>query len=1238
MQVRNVTQISATLTLTASSGDAQRYPIVCSPKRPGDLRVLCGSATAWAANPTAYTAHLSVTLSYFTASAEAALTTATVEGRFIRGISWQSLAVWAGAEWIGLNSSSDMAAQFRSVANLHTSYPRFTSAETVAEAFLFVSGLGGHRVSINGRPVDPTAVRGSVTEWSNRTFYFADDVTADVQSAAQGDGLVAVAVELYKHWYGLSNKFYPVSYGPRSLKAVLVVTHADGSTVSVNPTCSRETSGCSWQHGSGATLHEDLHTGQTADGRRATPGWELPQYTPTESQWAVPVKVRPPPGQLRAHPMQRSRVLEVVRPISVTKIVGDPCSGPGDTYRFTLPHEVAGFCTLVLDIGVSGSCPSETVARFRHGEAVNEATGFLVPTECTKAFSANHTGCEVCLVVAWSVRYHFLTTRSWQNTSYVCRGNSDGMTAHEQSWRRLALAGNTTGSDNQHLEAFTPAFQFSAFRFVEITYDGPTPLLPPTIPSLTCYRIGVAFDWVGDVVVGAAESPNQGTGTLNSDSAVHSESTKTKTTQTAAERFNTVVAATRWTAVSNYLMDVPTDCPHREKRGWAGDSLAAHEALASFFDVRAAWTKWIDDMVLTQRMLEPVGTMPSIIPCIFDTGSCRNDPRTSRSAPQTFTDVAWGSVLPLLAAYTANLTGDIRIATRSAPAAVAYVELLYRYSNPNTSTYPLLLNATSWPATSLGDWCPPEGGMSVSTLLNSHHLILDTDAAVALLKSVASKHGAKADPLRIERLAQLVATARTSFAKAFLHNHTLPPLEDRTTCGSVPEHESLELSCGAEGASIANVSFAGYGLPNGTCAQGLEPSLDCFVDVSHAVVAACVGHRNCSIECVAIPHQRLCAGVNFTDPCPGIEKHLSVSVVCDGTPPPPSTPITGLAFSDPYPPASFQTRTNHKPSLQTESASGMAAMAVAPMNLLSDAQRADLGDFLASLVLNVSMAQVASITGGVIDMNHLAPELVRYGRPDAAFALLSSDGSPSYFNMANYGGTLWENWANADTCDTAAGCTFVGSLNHIMYGGSVSQAVFGIGGITPLLSDAQAVGIAPVPWLPEAPRGGAVWRSGVGEVSVAWSAAFSTGGGFELSLNATVPAGAKIATIEVVLPRLSMPTAVCVDDCTFADAEGPFKPGFSSQWTSFDAGGGHYESRALLPSQIHPPVTPPSKCVRLWTPQTQAIDEGLPFGIQSVRWKSLQPGYTMFPSITLTTGSGTFAIRAYAAENGLCRS
>ena len=79
---------------------------------------------------------------------------------------------------------------------------------------------------------------------------------------------------------------------------------------------------------------------------------------------------------------------------------------------------------------------------------------------------------------------------------------------------RLAVGGDAShgAKDEPALEAFTPAFTYSAFKYVEVSYTGadsvPLPVLsPPDASSLTCYRIGVGFDWVGDVAVAAPAPP-----------------------------------------------------------------------------------------------------------------------------------------------------------------------------------------------------------------------------------------------------------------------------------------------------------------------------------------------------------------------------------------------------------------------------------------------------------------------------------------------------------------------------------------------------------------------------------------------------------------------------------------------------------------------------------------------------------------------------------------------------------
>ena len=150
----------------------------------------------------------------------------------------------------------------------------------------------------------------------------------------------------------------------------------------------------------------------------------------------------------------------------------------------------------------------------------------------------------------------------------------------------------------------------------------------------------------------------------------------------------------------------------------------------------------------------------------------------------------------------------------------------------------------------------------------------------------------------------------------------------------------------------------------------------------------------------------------------------------------------GLVFHDPYPPKNGSRGNkvvpNHPPEMQTETAAGLVAMNVALDPILNQTLRADLGNSLAALVVDISPKQMATVKGGVIGTSHLARSLAEFGRPDAAFDLISTDGAPSYFNMASYNGVLWEHWSGADECRQAGGCTStVGSLCHIMLGASL---------------------------------------------------------------------------------------------------------------------------------------------------------------------------------------------------------
>lgn len=76
------------------------------------------------------------------------------------------------------------------------------------------------------------------------------------------------------------------------------------------------------------------------------------------------------------------------------------------------------------------------------------------------------------------------------------------------------------------------------------------------------------------------------------------------------ELLNRLVDATVWSAKGNHL-DVPTDCPTRERHAWTGDAQIFFETAAYLFDFAAFSRKYLTDIYDWQK---PNGKLPQIVP------------------------------------------------------------------------------------------------------------------------------------------------------------------------------------------------------------------------------------------------------------------------------------------------------------------------------------------------------------------------------------------------------------------------------------------------------------------------------------------------------------------------------------------------------------------------------------------------------------------------------------------------
>ncbi len=93
--------------------------------------------------------------------------------------------------------------------------------------------------------------------------------------------------------------------------------------------------------------------------------------------------------------------------------------------------------------------------------------------------------------------------------------------------------------------------------------------------------------------------------------AVYSDMPETGDFTCSHALINKLVENSRWSQKGNFL-DVPVDCPTRERNAWTGDNQIYVRTAADFMDVYAFYEKWLQDQTIEQYPSGKVGiTFPS---------------------------------------------------------------------------------------------------------------------------------------------------------------------------------------------------------------------------------------------------------------------------------------------------------------------------------------------------------------------------------------------------------------------------------------------------------------------------------------------------------------------------------------------------------------------------------------------------------------------------------------------------
>jgi alpha-L-rhamnosidase len=229
-------------------------------------------------------------------------------------------ADWSNAKWIGYEElpdslltvpgvhSPDIKRKLgpdklkqRSVVPLFRK--TFTAFKEVANATIYISGLGQYELSMNGQKIGNSFLAPGWTNYDKRVLYNTYDVTNTVKKGGN-----AIGVIVGNGFYNISRERYiklAVAYGYPKLICKLNISFTDGSSLLL---VSDET----WKTTASPITFSSIYGGEDYDARLEKNNWNT--IAGNDADWKPAIAVKPPKGILEAEmdfPVQVNEVLNV---------------------------------------------------------------------------------------------------------------------------------------------------------------------------------------------------------------------------------------------------------------------------------------------------------------------------------------------------------------------------------------------------------------------------------------------------------------------------------------------------------------------------------------------------------------------------------------------------------------------------------------------------------------------------------------------------------------------------------------------------------------------------------------------------------------------------------------------------------------------------------------------------------------------------------------------------------------
>lgn len=238
--------------------------------------------------------------------------------------------------------------------------------------------------------------------------------------------------------------------------------------------------------------------------------------------------------------------------------------------------------------------------------------------------------------------------------------------------------------------------------------------------------------------------------------AVYSDMKQTGTFECSNPLINQLVANTRWSQKGNFL-DIPTDCPTRERAGWTGDIAAYCETGTYLMDINKFLSKWLADLAVQQR---EDGCVHNIVP---DTGLFIGHG-----------SAGWADACIIVPFELYKVYGDESILEKQYDSMTKWMEFMFRRAQ-KTSKFKLFKKNPYKQYTidtgfHFGEWLEPGSSMLLDSL--KAMIIADAEVATAYYAYVSKLMAEIAEVLNIKEDADKYRELYENIKKAYRYNFT----------------------------------------------------------------------------------------------------------------------------------------------------------------------------------------------------------------------------------------------------------------------------------------------------------------------------------------------------------------------------------------------------------------------------------------------------------------------------------